>query len=853
LPAELASPEGAVRADVQGAPFAWGLDRLRAALRVYPQAAGTSIRVLAPGAELPGMAMPTAPDSFALIPGDGMLTLWGSTPRGVVYALSELAERVRLAGPGERPLQLDTAVVEQPVGRVRSMARFFCSVEEDRPWLHDEAMWCDYLDTLAANRFTGVTLGFGLQYNYPYYNRLITDTYLYFAYPFLLEVPGYDVTVDGLPEGERARNLAMLRFIGEEAARRGLDFRIGLWTHGYDFDDVPNANYRVRGITAENHASYCRDALRMLVASVPGLTGVTIRVHVEAGVPEGSYDFWGTVFEGLRDPGRPLHFDVHAKGTDQRMIDLALGTGLPVSVSPKFMAEHTGLPYHQAAVRQREMPITGRENTMFTLSEGSRRFLRYGYGDLLATDRQFDVVVRVWPGTQRVLLSADPALAAGYGRAGAFCGAAGIEFFEPLSFKGRMGSGRLGARFNYAPEELRPRHDWSKYTYMLALLGRLSYQPDASPETWMRPLRDLAGDAAEGCARALAAASRVLPLFTNAHGVSACNNTYWPELYDNMSMVYAPAEYPYGYDSDGATRFGDVPTFDPQLFATPAEFVAALHEGRALAKYGPLDVARWLNALAEESDAGTRMAEAARDARRPEVVRMLVDARMQARLGRFFAARLRSACAFELYLLTGLRDAYLDAADDYRRARDAWHAVVQAAEGVYQDDLSYGPQPWLRGHWRDRLGAIDRDIEDLEFWYINDRDRHPDDPARAAASLARMRGWAGTASGPLAGKVPAWFTRGEPLEVRLDAPGGGAARLHFRRVNQSETWDSVAMERRNGAVVASIPAETTDTAFPLQFYMSLEEDGRVVLAPGLAEDLCSVPYAVAMPDRGSAA
>jgi hypothetical protein len=853
LPAELASPEGAVRADVQGAPFTWGLDRLRAALRAYPQAAGTSIRVLAPGAELPGMAMPTAPDSFALIPGDGTLTLWGSTPRGVVYALSELAERVRLAGPGERPLQLDTAVVEQPVGRVRSMARFFCSVEEDRPWLHDEAMWCDYLDTLAANRFTGVTLGFGLQYNYPYYNRLITDTYLYFAYPFLLEVPGYDVTVDGLPEGERARNLAMLRFIGEEAARRGLDFRIGLWTHGYDFDDVPNANYRVRGITAENHASYCRDALRMLVASVPGLTGVTIRVHVEAGVPEGSYDFWGTVFEGLRDPGRPLHFDVHAKGTDQRMIDLALGTGLPVSVSPKFMAEHTGLPYHQAAVRQREMPITGRENTMFTLSEGSRRFLRYGYGDLLATDRQFDVVVRVWPGTQRVLLSADPALAAGYGRAGAFCGAAGIEFFEPLSFKGRMGSGRLGARFNYAPEELRPRHDWSKYTYMFALLGRLSYQPDAAPETWMRPLRDLAGDAAEGCARALAAASRVLPLFTNAHGVSACNNTYWPELYDNMSMVYAPAEYPYGYDSDGATRFGDVPTFDPQLFATPAEFVAALHEGRALAKYGPLDVARWLDALAEESDAGTRMAEAARDARRPEVVRMLVDARMQARLGRFFAARLRSACAFELYLLTGLRDAYLDAADDYRRARDAWHAVVQAAEGVYQDDLSYGPQPWLRGHWRDRLGAIDRDIEDLEFWYINDRDRHPDDPARAAASLARMRGWAGTASGPLAGKVPAWFTRGEPLEVRLDAPGGGAARLHFRRVNQSETWDSVAMERRNGAVVASIPAETTDTVFPLQFYMSLEEDGRVVLAPGLAEDLCSVPYAVAMPDRGSAA
>lgn len=853
MPVEDSPAQDAIRAEVQGAPFEWGLDRLRAAMQDNPAARDREIHVLPAGATVPDMQLPTAPDSFALIPGAAALTLWGSTPRGVVYALSELAERVRAAAPGERPLHLAAPLVEQPVGRVRSMARFFCSVEEDRPWLHDEAMWRDYLDALVTHRFTGITLGLGLQYNYPYYNRLITDTYLYFAYPFLLDVPGHDVTVEGLPEGERARNLAMLRFIGEEAARRGLDFRIGLWTHGYDFDDVPNANYRVRGITAENHAAYCRDALRLLVASVPGLTGITIRVHVEAGVPEGSYDFWQTVFEGLRDPGRPFHFDVHLKGTDQRMIDLALGTGLPVSVSPKFMAEHTGLPYHQAAVRQREMPITGRENTMFTLSEGSRRFLRYGYGDLLDTNRHFDVVVRVWPGTQRVLLSADPALAAGYGRAGTFCGAAGIEFFEPLSFKGRMGSGRLGARFNYGPEELRPRHDWWKYRYMLALLGRLSYQPDAPPETWMRPLRELAGDAAEGCARALAAASRVLPLFTLAHGVSACNNTYWPEMYDNMSVVYPPAEYPYGYDSDGATRFGDVPTFDPQLFATPAECVTALHEGRALLKYGPLDVARWLDALAEESDAGTRLAEATRDARRPEVVRMLVDARMQARLGRFFAARLRSACAFELYLLTGLRNAYLDAAAEYRSARDAWHAVVQAAEGIYQDDLSYGPQPWLRGHWRDRLAAIDRDIEGLEFWYINDRDRHPDDPERAAESLVRLRGWAGTASALLAGGIPDAFEPGRPLEVRLDAAGKAAARLHFRRVNQSETWASLPMERRGGTLVASIPPDLTDTAFPVQFYVSLEEGGRVSLAPGLSEDLCSVPYAVAMPARAGMA
>jgi hypothetical protein len=39
-----------------------------------------------------------------------------------------------------------------------------------------------------------------------------------------------------------------------------------------------------------------------------------------------------------------VEIDLHAKGVDQRIIDLALATGLPVRVSPKFLGEHMGLP-----------------------------------------------------------------------------------------------------------------------------------------------------------------------------------------------------------------------------------------------------------------------------------------------------------------------------------------------------------------------------------------------------------------------------------------------------------------------------------------------------------------------------
>ena len=102
---------------------------------------------------------------------------------------------------------------------------------------------------------------------------------------------------------------------------------------------------------------------------------------------------------------------MHAKGLDGRMIDIAVKTGMPIKVSPKYWAEHLGLAYHQAAIREEEMPREDtKEEGVFKLSNGARRFLRYGYGDLFQRGRKFDVLFRIWPGTQRTLLWGDPAL-----------------------------------------------------------------------------------------------------------------------------------------------------------------------------------------------------------------------------------------------------------------------------------------------------------------------------------------------------------------------------------------------------------------------------------------------------------
>ncbi len=297
-----------------------------------------------------------------------------------------------------RALAVPAPIAERPANTIRSVTRLFTSDVEDKPWYNDREMWPRYLTMLATQRFNRFNLSFGIGYDFL---RSVTDAYFLFAYPFLLDVPGYHVRVPQLPDAERDRNLEMLQFISEQTVARGLEFQLGIWMHGYEWINSPHPNYTIEGLTAETHGPYCRDAVRALLKACPAVSGVTFRIHGESGVEEGSYQFWKTVFEGVATCGRKVEIDMHAKGMDQTMMDTAVATGLPIKISPKYWAEHFGMPYHQADIREVERPKPGREGTgLMKLSAGSRSFLRYGYGDLLREDRKWGVLHRIWPGTQ---------------------------------------------------------------------------------------------------------------------------------------------------------------------------------------------------------------------------------------------------------------------------------------------------------------------------------------------------------------------------------------------------------------------------------------------------------------------
>src|SRR5262249_40370845 len=137
----------------------------------------------------------------------------------------------------------------------------------------------------------------------------------------------------------------------------------------------------------------------------------------------------------------------------------------------------------------------------------------------------------------RLLLTGDPAMAAAIGRHAAIAASQGVEWCEPLSFRGREGAPGGGRRDGYADPSLTAGDDWEKYALGFRLFGRLSYDPDAAPADWRRSAPAAFGPAAAAAEAGLASASRILPLVTSAHHPSASNNYACPEIYTDIAIA----------------------------------------------------------------------------------------------------------------------------------------------------------------------------------------------------------------------------------------------------------------------------------------------------------------------------
>jgi hypothetical protein len=804
---------------------------------------GSRLTILASGPNNGAVASP-APESLTIVSHRESIRTSAADPRGLAYALTELADRVRLSPNPLADLQKSQNLHEQPANSVRSVMRLFVSSVEDPAWFHDRDFWSRYLDLLASSRFNRFNLALGLGYDN---NHGLKDTYFFFAYPFLVSPQGYNVRATGVSDDEREKNLASLRFISDQTARRGLHFQLGLWTHAYTAIASPNPNHTITGLTDQTHPPYCRDALHLLLEQCPSISGVTFRVHGESGIPEGSYGLWKTVFDGLLNHGdRRIRLDMHAKGMNQEMIDTALSTKLPVTLSPKFWAEHLGLPYHQAAIREQEMPRGRPVTGQFALSSGSRSFLRYGYGDLLKKDRPYQITHRIWPGSNRFLLTADPLFAAAYGRCLSFARTDGFEIFDPLSFKGRQASGQPGHRTAYTDaSHLQPAYDHEKFLLTYRTWGRLGYNPDSPADVCERGYRAEFGASDHPAATALASASRILPLTISAHLPSAANLSYWPEIYTNMSLV--DPSHPGSYtDTPTPRTFLHVSPLDPQLFSSISEHVDALLAGKPLAKISPAEVAAQL--MTWGNQAAVKLPKAGASGKpSPALSRAALDANILGLTGKFFAHKLLAGLLFAYFQKTADPDAKRQSLDSYRTARNAWAAIIKQAGNSYVPDIAFGPTAHLRGHWSDRLPAIDADIAAVEAATAPASQTPPaNQPAQSTMHPAIKTRAHMTATAYH--KPAATFTPGLELPLTITPrEETHAVRLWYRHADQAERWSSLDMHPQGPGFTASIPAAYTQTDFPLQYYFETQGPQEPRLFPGFGKDFLGQPYFLLLP------
>ena len=784
--------------------------------------------------------LPIEKESFAIIPVEGKLNqviLYGSDTRGLVYAITELADRIENITSGKNILnEIIFKTIESPKTKIRSISKCFESDVEDLSWFNDKKMWSEYLDMLITNRFNRLTFTVGMQYNYPYGNEFIKDVYLYCAYPFLIKPKNYKIYAEGLSANERSNNLKILKFISDEALKRGLEFQLAIWTQRYDFDNAPNANYQIKNIP-KNYAEYCRDSLELILKKCPGISGLTLRVHVECGIAERNYKFWKIYFEAIQNIKRNINLDLHAKGIDQKLINIALNASSNVSISPKYTAEHMGLPYHQASIRKQEMPPKKEVDKKWTFSEGKRKFLRYSYGDLLKKNKKYGILYRIWPGTQRVLIWGDPDLARGYGQHSTFCNSLGVELCEPLSFKGRMGTGIKGGRFNYLSANLRTKYDWQKYIYTYKVWGRCTYNHKSNDHNFSRYYNKLFGNSSDDLINALSYASKILPFFTLVHGVSASNNSYWPEIYENMSIVERAPHLPYSYDLHKPSRLGMATSQDPQLIMSPIELANCIHKKIIINRYSPITMSNWFGSYANK--AKFFLSKAIKNYKQldnPEFKRLEIDIKILSAMGNFFSFKIKSACYWELFLKQknfkwGIRSVQL-----YEKASKAWAETAEISKKYYLKDLTYGPQSWLRGRWDDRLPAIKEDI--LKMKNILKKNNIKETRMKNTCKLLEIKNNQQFKIKHIIYKN----NKGELIvELKKNKKFIDKLILNYRHVNQSVKWKKKKIINRNIFFV-KISKAYTDNDYPIQYYFEFIEGEYSSFCPGIDRKLGNQPY-----------
>ncbi len=761
----------------------------------------------------------SVPQSFSIrhsiYKGKPALDLSGGDARGLMYAALDTADRAGWSGTGKDPFARVRDVSEEPYLVQRGVSMFTMHRAYFESRLYDEKYWERYFDMLADSRINNFIVIFGYE----------NGGFMAPLYPYFFNVPGYPgVELVGITARQQARNAAAFKAMMRIAHERGIDITAGIWDHiyrgGVQAGGIPGAAEAtgkrvpgfVYGVTADNLAGYTKAALRKFLDVFPEVDAIQFRMHDESGLKRTEMaGFWHEVFSLIRTEHPNMRIDLRAKDLPDAVIDDALDQGLKARVNTKYWMEQLGLPFHPTHVN--------------TQNQHDRRA---GYADLLHYPQRYRVQWQVWTaGTTRVLLWGDPEYVRRFAASARIYGGNSFEINEMLA------TWMLGEPSGEAPLPiLNPRYRYYDYPFerywaFYRMWGRLTYNPQTSPEVWQSEFEARFGTAAGvHVMKALEAASKVLPRIVAA----AYRYVYFPTTRGWAEMNH----------QDSLPKFATEEDSDIQQFENARAEARSMLQGTDTPMRRPQETALWFTRTASEITSELALAEKAIGPKAGnEFLSTATDLKILAGLARYYAARLPAAVAYNVYKESGNTTAFDEAIAGEERAADAWRDIVAAAGGVYNDRLPFGARAvGFRQHWKEELALLENDLAALQAERGEVQDKPGPLPAQRDPNLK-----------PPMVSLPAPSAAQPGRDLRITAQPVSAdevkwMRLRYRHLSQYEDYQTAEMEfdPKTGLYSAIIPAAFVDPKWDLMYFVEVVgKNGAGRMYPDLEYEM---PYVI---------
>jgi hypothetical protein len=579
----------------------------------------------------------------------------GSDERGLMYGLLEAADEIR--GTGHLSETAGCPAVE-----MRGIRYLLHNQDLEKNWYYSRDYWDEYFTMLARNRFNRFNLVFAHQTNY-----------LAPPYPFWLDLPDFPmIRVPGLSAEQRRQNIEMLQYISQAAAGHGIDFTLGVWEH--NIQTAPhNMVPTTEGITRENIGPYSHAALKKILQLCPAIRSVQMRTNQESGIPDDyRVEFYRDyVYTAIRDAGRPVYLDLRAWAVAADMIEAAQQVKVPVRVSTKYWAEDVGRPYQPAET-----------------------YPGYSYLNFLEKPHSYPFYWELWGlGSHRLLLWGDPGFVRRAVSTFHLGDAIGFEIDPPQAQKG-FGNrpGQWGVFTEAQKDRIFWKWEFERYWLFYQLWGRLSYNPAAPESIWLDELGRRFGPAAPDVLNAYRSSSGVINEIVAAH-LADPNMYIWPEI-NPGGLVDA---------------YRDVLPSDWAYIASIPEAVENRIRRVASAKQTPWLTATLLNGLAQGTEEALLRADKQIPANNAEWRSSKPDFEVLSLLARYHALKQTATDQVTYFDATGDRAALDSATRDLRNALQVWERLVRLTDGLYPDQMAFGPDDI--GHWKDKLPYVRHDLE----------------------------------------------------------------------------------------------------------------------------------------------